>query len=90
MATKKTPAQDTDDDKRPRRTTPNVKGVSADKAKRVSLYLHPDDHDWIRYELRGGDTQAVIRSMIAICRNNQRLADQVARLSRTAPRGAKP
>lgn len=87
MALKKTSEQDTPE-KRPRRTAPTVQGVAADKAKRVSLYLHPDDYDWIRYELRGGDTQAVIRSMIAICRNNDRLANQVARLSRTAPRGA--
>lgn len=70
-----------------RRTEPNVRGVSVSEAKRVSLYLHPDDYDWLRYELRGGDIQAVMRSMIAVCRNNQRLAEQVARLSRTAPRG---
>lgn len=73
---------------RPRRTTPTIRGVSTTKAKRVSLYLHPDDYEWIRYELRGGDTQAVIRSMIAIARNNQRLANQIALLSRTAPRGS--
>lgn len=92
MATKKNTktTKDTTTDAqapRPRRTLPTVLGVSTTEAKRVSLYLHPDDYEWIRYELRGGDTQAVIRSMIAIARNNQRLANQIAKLSRTAPRG---
>jgi DNA-binding protein HU-beta len=75
------------EEERYRRTEPHVLAAKVKDAKQVSLYLHPDDWEWIKYDLRGGDIQAVLRSMIAIARNNQRLAEQVARLSRTAPRG---
>lgn len=75
------------EEERYRRTEPHVLAAKVKDAKQVSLYLHPDDWEWIKYDLRGGDIQAVLRSMIAVARNNQRLAEQVARLSRTAPRG---
>lgn len=66
---------------------PSVRGVETKDAKRVTLYLHPDDYDFIRYDLRGGDIQSVMRSLIACARADDRLRTKVSRLSREAPRG---
>lgn len=66
---------------------PVVRGVETKDAKRVTLYLHPDDYEFIRYDIAGGDLQSVLRSLIACAREDEALQDQVAQLSRTAPRG---
>lgn len=66
---------------------PSVRGVETKDAKRVTLYLHPDDYEFIRYDLRGGDIQSVMRSLIACARADDRLRTKVSRLSREAPRG---
>lgn len=66
---------------------PSVRGVATDDAKRVTLYLHPDDYEFIRYDMRGGDIQSVMRSLIACARADDRLRTKVSRLSREAPRG---
>lgn len=82
-------AQDTPQEphEMPRRQKPRVRGVSTGNAVRFNLYIHPDDAKYIRTELRGGTDQAVFRSMIAVMRNNKKIAEQVAQLSLTAPRG---
>lgn len=66
---------------------PLVRGVETKDAKRVTLYLHPDDYEFIRYDMRGGDIQSVMRSLIACARSDDRLRTKVSRLSREAPRG---
>lgn len=68
---------------------PVVLACETTSAKRISLLLHPDDADWLKYGLRGGDVSAVLRSLIAVARADDRLATQVARLSREAPRGGR-
>lgn len=66
---------------------PQVLGVESRDAKRVSLYLHPDDYEFLRFDFRGGDLQSVFRSLVACVRADDRLRTKVERLSRETPRG---
>lgn len=66
-----------------------VLGESNDRAKRGTLYLHPEDHRAVgSAKLEdGADLNARVRAMIALWRHNARFRHQVDRLARTAPRG---
>lgn len=58
--------------------------ASSVDANRISLYLHPDDYEWLRYEWRVGDFQLMFRSMVALCRADELVAARVAALARRA------
>ncbi|MGQ0574354.1 MAG: hypothetical protein ACT4RN_09140 [Pseudonocardia sp.] len=65
---------------------------STGDAKRVGLYLHPDDFRALGMAKLddGADANARIRAMIALWRHNDRYRAAVDKLARTAPRGGGP
>lgn len=79
------------DGEKPARPTPAVLTVSTGDAKRVGLYLHPDDFRALGMAKLddGADANARIRAMIALWRANDRYRAAVDKLARTAPRGAR-
>lgn len=66
-----------------------VKATDAKEAKRVSLYLHPDDYKALALAKLedGADLNSRVRAMIAVWQGNSRVRAQVDRLASTAPRG---
>lgn len=66
-----------------------VRAVDVTDAKRVSLYLDPED--WRALSMAkledGADLNSRIRAMIAVWRGDTRVAKKVDRLAQTAPRG---
>lgn len=77
---------------KPARPGPRVlTAESTGDAKRVGLYLHPDDFRALGMAKLddGADANARIRAMIALWRANDRYRAAVDRLARTAPRGAR-
>ncbi|MFD4522287.1 hypothetical protein ACFWO6_30590 [Paenibacillus glucanolyticus] len=66
-----------------------VKASDAKTAKKVSLYLHPDDFRELGMAKLddGVDANSRIRAMIALWRENPRMRAQVDKLAKTAPRG---
>lgn len=64
---------------------------STGDAKRVGLYLHPDDFRALGIAKLddGADPNARIRAMIALWRGNDRYRAAVDKLARTVPRGAR-
>lgn len=71
---------------------PEVRSVDTTDAKRVSLYLHPDDYRELMLAKvdDGADANARVRALLAVWRSNSRIRAQVDRLARTAPRGGRP
>ena len=71
------------------KTRPTVLTVSTPDAKRVGLYLHPDDFRALGIAKLddGADANARIRAMIALWRHSDRYRAAVDRLARTSPRG---
>lgn len=84
------PADDHDaaDDRAPAQ----VLSVDTENAKRVSLYVHPDDYRALGMAKLddGADLNSRLRAMIAVWRANARYRSQVDRLAKTAPRGGQP
>lgn len=78
------PAADTSSDQEPR-----VLATDTTEAKRVGLYLHPDDYRELALAKidDGADLNSRVRAMVALWRANSRFRTQVNRLARTAPRG---
>lgn len=75
---------------KPARPGPRVlTAESTGDAKRVGLYLHPDDFRALGMAKLddGADANARIRAMIALWRHNDRYRAAVDKLARTAPRG---
>lgn len=75
---------------KPARPGPRVlTAASTGEAKRVGLYLHPDDFRALGMAKLddGADANARIRAMIALWRHNDRYRAAVDKLARTAPRG---
>ena len=66
-----------------------VRAVDAADAKRVSLYLDPDDYRALALAKLedGADLNSRVRAMIAVWRGDTRVAKKVDRLAQTAPRG---
>lgn len=64
-----------------------VLGVSSSDAKRIGLYLHPDDARALQLARveDGADANARGRAMIALWRGNPRFQSAVNRLARSAP-----
>ncbi len=73
----------------PARQAPKVLTAATTNAKRVGLYLHPDDFRALGLAKLddGADANARIRAMIALWRHNDRYRAAVDKLARTAPRG---
>lgn len=72
------------------RTAPKVlTAASTGEAKRVGLYLHPDDFRALALARLddGVDANARLRAMIALWRHDDRVRARVDRLARTVPRG---
>ena len=69
--------------------TIRVRAVDAAGAKRVSLYLDPDDYRALAMAKLddGADMNSRIRALIAVWRGDSRVAKKVNRLAQTAPRG---
>jgi outer membrane biosynthesis protein TonB len=63
-----------------------VLAANAGDAQRVSLYLHPDDYEFLKYENRI-EINKLVRTMIAVYRHNERFRNTVDRAVKTAPRG---
>ncbi|MBC7279210.1 hypothetical protein [Nocardioides sp.] len=66
-----------------------VLAANSDDAKRVSLYLHPDDFKFLgmaKFD-DGIELNSRIRAMIAIYKHNERFRNAVDRAAKTAPRG---
>lgn len=75
---------------KPARPGPRVlTAVSTDEAKRVGLYLHPDDFRALGMCKvdDGANANVRVRAMIALWRHNDRYRADVDKLARTEPRG---
>ncbi|MPZ62913.1 MAG: hypothetical protein GEU93_16795 [Propionibacteriales bacterium] len=70
-------------------TPARVKAADVADAKRVSVYLHPDDYRALALAKLedGADLNARLRAMIALWQANSRFKLQVDRLAKSAPRG---
>lgn len=68
---------------------PTLRTASTSEAKRISLYVHPDDFRELGLAKLddGADANARFRAMLALWRDNERFRKQVDRLARSAPRG---
>lgn len=71
---------------------PQVLAPAAANAKRVGLYLHPDDYRALGLAKLddGADANARLRAMIALWRASPRYRTAVDKLARNAPRGPAP
>lgn len=67
------------------RTTRDETGKS--EAERVTIYLHPDDYEYLKYEFPAGINDT-LRTLVALMRHDERLRARVERVVRTAPRGS--
>lgn len=84
------PSDGAETEDKPARPGPRVlTAASTGDAKRVGLYLHPEDFRALGMAKLddGADANARIRAMIALWRHNDRYRAAVDKLARTAPRG---
>lgn len=84
------PSDGAETTEKPARPGPQVlTATSTGDAKRVGLYLHPDDFRALGMAKLddGADANARLRAMIALWRHNDRYRAAVDKLARTAPRG---
>jgi hypothetical protein len=66
-----------------------VRSVATSEGKKVSIYFHPDDYrELLQAKVDvGADFQALLRSMVALWREDPRFHSKVNRLAQRAPRG---